>query len=66
MKREKFQLHTCFCENQHLLMAGEICDICMGINDYSYELSKVLPEERFDENYFEALEHYFEHQATAA
>lgn len=54
-----FDHQICQCPNQHLLMAGQVCDLCMGIvasiQDHAYETPDAV-DSRFDQRYFEELE----------
>lgn len=62
MNNFKFQPidHTCTCENQHLLEYGKTCNICMGvIRTPENVLDEILPETKFDDQYFEELEAYY-------
>ena len=47
----------CSCLNQYLLTPGSLCDICMGqVPAREAEAAKETSS-RFDDDYFEALEH---------
>lgn len=61
---------VCNCTNQHLLLPGETCDLCMGMVVDAQSLD-ALPERKqaedlFDESYFEALESFYEDITYAA
>lgn len=46
---------------------GETCEICNGnLPLLEDTLAEILPESRFDEDYFEELERYFESRPIAA
>ena len=57
---------TCHCTNQHLLVIGQTCEICMGMVESPENLAQILPETHFDDSYFEMLEMYYESQTAAA
>lgn len=62
-------IHICNCPNQHLLLTGSVCELCMGtvVNEPSLDgFQAPANAELFDERYFEALESYYEDITFAA
>lgn len=63
------ETQICNCPNQHLLLAGSVCDLCMGVvvsEPALDEFAAPTNSELFDERYFEALESYYEDITYAA
>lgn len=62
-------IQICNCPNQHLLLVGEVCDLCMGIvvNEPALdEFEAPAHGDLFDDRYFEALESFYEDITFAA
>ena len=52
--------HTCDCENRHLLEYQKVCNICGGkVRNQENTLEEILPESRFDPEYFTELEAFY-------
>ena len=58
MSYQALAISSCNCPNQHLLSPGQTCENCMGLAGFDPSLDQILPDEQFDEAYFEALESY--------
>lgn len=61
---------VCSCANRHLLLAGDVCDLCMGVvvegDPVDALPARSESEDLYDESYFEALESYYEDITYAA